>query len=488
MKFTLYAVLTLSFFAQHGHTQTLQDATNKFAKNYYAASFKALGDVSAKTGEAILANGNMLLALALDPSVTAGIASPNFNDKKQLTDLVDRVNNTLSGGFGTIGAGNQALGNLLSGVGQLINGINNVSDGSIAAVRELESAKKSFFSSDMNRKLLIQGMILAIWTENGVLGEATAAQLRSTDFYAYSDGGWLGFEKLKTATGAETTYVRDLAKTEPVQLALPVEQRRPDPQAAVSANGQPVVINSKFNGAYSTPYGSGVSTVRYRDLKFGSDGTTANFTAVNAQGQASSAVRNGAGVVGHGQANASGVNFNWGRWAENQGTQLNTSSAGSFVGVPVHYIYADFPRAGIVYPASGAFTFNLVGGTAPTSSVGTSGVLNSMQVGVDFGARQFQVLNMGVSFAGRNMNLSSTLQPFGQGANASELSSNSTNFIAGNLTGTCTGAACGSNTVGFINGRFAGPNANGIAAGYSVRNSGGSATTINIGGVAGLAR
>lgn len=260
------------------------------------------------------------------------------------------------------------------------------------------------------------------------------------------------------------------------------------PSENVNSFGEPSIVSSRFNGAYSVPFGTSISVVRYDNLRFDQDGTTANFTASNAQGQTSSATRNGASIVDQGRTSSSGVNFNWGRWAENQGTQFNSSTSGSFIGVPVHYIYADFPTAGIAYPASGAFTFSMVGGTVPTDGAGQIGRLNNMQVRVDFGARQFQVLNMGVSFANRDMSLTSTVQTFGQGANAREVDLGRTKFIAGNLTGTCAGVACGTSTTGFINGRFAGPTANGIVAGYGVRNSGGAATTINIGGVVGLTR
>lgn len=260
------------------------------------------------------------------------------------------------------------------------------------------------------------------------------------------------------------------------------------PSENVNSFGEPSIVSSRFNGAYSVPFGANVSVVRYDNLRFDADGTTAKFTASNALGQTSNAARNGASIVDQGRTSSNGVNFNWGRWAENQGTRFNNSAGASFIGVPVHYIYADFPTAGIAYPASGAFTFSMVGGTAPTDGAGQSGRLNNMQVRVDFGAQQFQVLNMGVSFANRNMNLTSTVLPFGQGANARETRLGLTKFIAGDLTGTCTGAACGTSTIGFINGRFAGPTANGIVAGYGVRNSGGAATTINIGGVVGLTR
>lgn len=260
------------------------------------------------------------------------------------------------------------------------------------------------------------------------------------------------------------------------------------PSEKVNSFGEPSIVSSRFNGAYSVPFGASISVVRYDNLRFDQDGTTAKFTATNSQGQTSSAARNGASIVDQGSTRSNGINFNWGRWAENQDTRFISSTGASFSGVPVHYIYADFPTVGIAYPASGAFTFSMVGGTAPTDGAGQTGRLNNMQVRVDFGAQQFQVLTMGVAFANRNMNLSSTVLPFGQGANAREVDLKLTKFIAGNLTGTCAGAGCGTSTVGFINGRFAGPTANGLVAGYGVRNSGGAATTINIGGVVGLTR
>ena len=70
------------------------------------------------------------------------------------------------------------------------------------------------------------------------------------------------------------------------------------PAENVNSFGEPSIVNSRFNGAYSVPFGTNVSVVRYDNLRFDADGTTAKFTAFNALGQTSNAARNGASILG----------------------------------------------------------------------------------------------------------------------------------------------------------------------------------------------
>lgn len=137
--------------------------------------------------------------------------------------------------------------------------------------------------------------------------------------------------------------------------------------------------------------------------------------------------------------------------------QIPLNSVGS------HHIWGDTPL--LALPTSGLAQYNYVGGTAPTDSLGRTGVFTGSNLLMDFGAQQIKTQSA-MTLAFGSSALQSTATRYTVPANVVWPIGGGPHKLAGV---TCTaGCATTSATTGLINGRFVGTALQGYAAALKV--------------------
>jgi hypothetical protein len=147
------------------------------------------------------------------------------------------------------------------------------------------------------------------------------------------------------------------------------------------------------------------------------------------------------------------IGINWGRWEGDfivmENGQLN-QTAGSF-----HYIYTpNLTPLSVIQARTGATSYMLSGGTAPTDQNGTVGTLSSFNIGVDFDNQQIMYADLYGDMGGTSFNAYSSASVAITDALDPNKGINVDNAFMG-LTGR-------------IDMQFVGKNAEGIAASYGL--------------------
>lgn len=173
------------------------------------------------------------------------------------------------------------------------------------------------------------------------------------------------------------------------------------------------------------------------------------------------------------------VGLNWGRW--DVGYQITENGVAMDARGSFHYVYSPNITPADVLPnlagLGSSVTFSYVGGPRPTDEAGIAGVVNGASVTADFVNQQFTAMNLNVTVG--NKTYVGTLDV------PTSFTAFSAIYAPGghlNLTGACTGGACGANTplLGEGSAAFLGPNAEGAVGGFTLSNAG---KTVGVSGV-----
>lgn len=168
----------------------------------------------------------------------------------------------------------------------------------------------------------------------------------------------------------------------------------------------------------------------------------------------------------------SAISVSWGRWtAGTAAVNGNTKTLGAAPNGHLHYLLGEVSPVSVIGARTGTFTFNRIGGTTPTDSVGTTNAATTFTFGainVDFTARTASLASLNMSFpTGVNYNFSAVpltmkFQPAGVTLEGSKI----------NSVG-CTGGPCisGSPATLTVNGAFIGPQGDHIGAAFKTQSS-----------------
>lgn len=190
-----------------------------------------------------------------------------------------------------------------------------------------------------------------------------------------------------------------------------------------------------------------------------------------------------------GSTTIGGIPVSWGRW-EGGSVNIYTLDGSSKLGTianadkSIHWIASGAltgPTRGSL-PLTGTATYTLVGNTNPTDFKGNVGTLGSATLNADFSK---MLVNTSVAASFNSATNTSTWSmtannvPFNKkGEFSADSSVNGTNGIT--QTATCTGASCGSQTYGAINGGFIGTAAAGGVLSYRMATGSTTAATATI--------
>jgi hypothetical protein len=257
-----------------------------------------------------------------------------------------------------------------------------------------------------------------------------------------------GAEQAGGASGAQADSRTGTAPEPPPQLQyVSTENLGPDGTPAVVAG----IIPGTGNGGVAY-FSGGVSST---GIQLENATLTANsqgeLTAFNA-GARSTIGQLEAGTVIDAGANVAAGNLHWGTW-----TNATITTGTSVVSGILTYIVGDVPTL----PGAGVFTYNPVGGTRPTNSLGMTGSFLGGNVTVDFLARQLSVNNLQIGFNSATYTMNSGMQAF-----------QASGIFGGSLSAACKGSTCGTSVSGNYAGSFVGANAPGMAMVYRALDSG----------------
>lgn len=181
------------------------------------------------------------------------------------------------------------------------------------------------------------------------------------------------------------------------------------------------------------------------DVSFDHNGVLGTFNAANqllsygSTGTYPAGSLLGATILDSGSfLTADGTLFTYGRWSGN--FQVTTSDGTNYAGLPGLLFGTANVVPNMAKPTGGTATYTYRGGPSVIDAAGNLGSITSSSAQIDFGAASLSV-SLGVHF-GNVSGQAATFALTGSG----NLYSSTGPYVSGSLTGSCSGAACGSNS------------------------------------------